>query len=133
MPLVATALDVLGEQDGTWSECELLAQPRFEFQCPTQSDHVLASGGAMPIQARTRRAFLERHLGRLPGPGSMGGAFEFRQLDSALLEVRLVIVAGVEPDERKRHRFFLLTVRESRHVGLHGGEDGRYKCAERTA
>src|SRR5215510_4249388 len=75
---------------------------------PLRSDHVLANRSTMPIEARARRAFFERHQGRLPGAGSMCGALDFRQLESALLEVRLVVVAGVEPDQRKCHRFFLL-------------------------
>src|SRR5262249_8264685 len=67
MPLVATTPGVLGEQDGAWSERELLAEPRLELQGATQSDHVLANRGTVPIEARARGAFFERHLGRLPG------------------------------------------------------------------
>src|SRR5262245_55480173 len=77
MPLVATALGALGEQDGAWREHELRAEPRLELQRPTQSDHVLTNWSTMPIEARAWRAFFERHLGRLPGSRSMRGALEF--------------------------------------------------------
>src|SRR5438309_1941781 len=62
----------------------------------------------MPIQVRARRALLEAHLGRFPGLGSMCGSLELRELQSALLEVRLAVVAGVQPDQRKRHRYLLV-------------------------
>src|SRR5262249_11687797 len=107
MPLVTTASGVFGQQDGAWSECELLAEPRLELQGSAESDHVLANRSTMPIEARARRAFFERHLGRLPGPRSMCGALQLRQLESTVLEVRLVVVAGVEPDQGKGHLFFL--------------------------
>src|SRR5438445_12584642 len=103
-PPMATALGVLGEQDGAWRERAPLAEPRLELQCPTEGDHVLANRGTMPIQVRARRALLEAHLGRMPGPGSMCGSLELRELQSALLEVRLAIVDRIQPDQGQCHR-----------------------------
>src|SRR5262245_42203144 len=118
MPLVTTACGVLRQQDGAWGEYELLAESRLELQGSAQSDHVLPNRSAMPIEAGARRALFERHLGRLPGPRSMCGAFQLRQLEVTLLEVRLVILASIEPDQRKRHRLCLLTTVVRHH--LHG-------------
>src|SRR3989442_191436 len=107
-PPMATAFGVLGEQDGAWRERAPLAEPRLELQCPTEGDHVLANRGTMPIQVRARRALLEAHLGRMPGLGSMCGSLKLRELQSALFEVRLAVVAGIQPDQRKRHRYLLV-------------------------
>src|SRR5207253_10745853 len=85
-----------------------VAESRLEFQCAAEGDHVLARRGTMPLEVRAGRALLEAHVGRFPGPGSMCGSLELRELQSALLEVRLAIVAGIQPDQRKRHRYLLV-------------------------
>src|SRR5207249_2420774 len=104
-PLVATTLGVLGEQDCAGSEREPLAEPRLELQCPTEGDHVLANRGTMPSQVRARRALLEAHLGRMPGPGSMCGSLELRELQSTLLELRIAVVVVVQTELWKRYRY----------------------------
>src|SRR5439155_22495372 len=105
-PLVPTTVfALLGEQDGAWSERARLAEPRLELQRAAEGDHVLPRRVGMPVAAGAGGALREAHVGRVPRPGSVCSSLELRELQRAFLEVLLAVVARVEPDQRKRHRY----------------------------
>jgi hypothetical protein len=93
-PGMAASNRVLGEQDVTWPKSKMVPGTRLEVQCTAQRDDELPDGRGVPIKRSSGRRLLKRDGCHGKFSGQEIATRTGVELEPALLEIRVLIIAA---------------------------------------
>src|SRR5919112_1462334 len=94
LPAMTAARRVLGQQDLARLQDEVLAAARLEVELAAQGDHELADRRGMPFEGPAGPGLLERGLRGAELAREEIAARAGREIDDALLGMRILVLAG---------------------------------------
>src|ERR1700761_3451112 len=94
LPTVSGADGVLGEQNISGVEKEMLTAASLEIQRAAQRDNQLPNRRSMPGEGAPRCRFLERDGGDGEFVAQPVAALAWFEFDDALFEIRVLVIAG---------------------------------------